>query len=466
MGGRSGRALCAVLLVVAFEACRRSRSDEVLETLPTTPVVSIHRLTKRDACSGGFVERTKCSVQGPPATECTYGLVHTSEPPTLAADCATVSGGVTTFMLVEPGVTAPYEVRYAHVPDAGLRLATRLGQSTFARLHHIAADGIVYSHELWWAEDAGQLFTPLSSLLSPHFWSMRKEQRDQAWKLLIRDDSAPALALTSGHEDPDYDGYFATLSPQQRETLFEIEHAYFDVIVDSSLDGTLMHQIVLRNAEWIEAHPEHQPPWFEEVAKRAVAKDFGRHTFDPWLALTGDTDSAKRLCDSLTDYADERTLAVLALTGGQCAGVVDLLRKEELYGVWADDGAPCTVEEAKASARHQLQRILPASLRVDGGVQPRRGCGAFVAAFAAQRGVSPLVRRPFDRLSYQVREHGLPCGEVRQTVFELPAKTTRHVVVDEQRAPWPLTCRFVIDDGKRIIEVTGTGPPPEPEEDE
>lgn len=169
-----------MLLVVALDACRRSRSDEVLDTLPTTPVVTIHRLTKRDPCTGGFVERARCTLEGPPATGCTYGLVHVTAPPTLAADCATVSGGVTTFMLVAPGVAAPYEVRYAQVPDAGLRLATRLGTSGWGWLHHIADDGIVYSHESAWPEDAGELDTPLSLLLSPHFWSMPKDQRDDA----------------------------------------------------------------------------------------------------------------------------------------------------------------------------------------------------------------------------------------------------------------------------------------------
>lgn len=285
-------------------------------------------------------------------------------------------------------------------------------------------------------------------------------------KLLVRDRFAAALALTSGHEQPDYDGYFATLNADQRQLLADLEQGSFEMALDlRDMTGMLLHRHVLHATRWVLAHPRHQPAWFDEFARRSAGFDFMRYELDPWLALRGHADSASRLCAGLTkDLVDEESLAVLALTGTQCANVVELARDPgERFGLWTDDGKPCSLEASQASAWAKLRPVLPDTLRVDAGVEVSEGCGAFIAAFAAQRTVGPLVRRRFERLGYRVEASGEPCRDPLGAVFDLPPTTTHHVAVDPDQS---LTCRFAIDDARRRIEVTGSGPPARRESDE
>lgn len=474
----------AVVLAVGLAACHRSNHvDTELDLLPTSPVVSIHRLSKFSPCVGSFVERTTCELRGPPETNCIYGVVHTVDRPALPVDCAMVSGWPgppsdsdayrfpsdsvrsatgNTFMIREPGVDTTVEYRHATVPDAGLRLNVTLGGGGRSRLHHIDSSGVFYSHESQWSEDAGSLEAPLAKLLGPSFWSMRPEQREEAWPVILREDPKGApLVLWEGHEEPDYEGFLATLSDPQREALLSYERFWFEYWVDeapSPMGGwSGLDLVEMSYSRWVFKHQDREPEWFLPLAKRAAKTQ--PHLFNEYLALRGDREAADRVCAN--DGDSDESLAIFALTGHQCSKVVQMGEApKELFGLVAHGGAPCSVDEARARARALMEHVLPRSLQVDAGVQPREGCGPFLAALAVQRKVPPGMRRRFERMHYEIVRLGAWCRDVEDEVLGLPGTVNRKVYTSADD-----TCELIIDDRKRTVRVTGVAPPPPVDDD-
>ncbi len=482
----------AVVLGVALAACHRSSHvDTELAVLPTSPVVSFRRLTMYRPCVGSFMERTKCQLRGPPETSCIYGLVHTGGKPAPLIDCAAVSGwpgtrtdddafslprdwersaSGATFMIREPGVDLPFEYRHMEVPDAGLRVSVKLGSGPISRTHHIGPEGVFYSHESEWSEDAGALLQPLPVLLRRGFWSMKRKQRAEAWPVILRlePDSAPVV-LIDGYDEPDYDEYFASLNAAQLGFLREFQLILLDLAVERGSDDS---RTAYENIEWILAHPASEPGWFKEFAPRAADAGIASTLLDPYLALRGDTGAASRICSSMFDFDSEFALSVLALITHRCPNVVELARSPaDVYGIWNDEGLACTAEQAQALARQRLDEILPAALRVDAGIPVPHGCGPFPGALAKHLAVPSEMRRRYDRITYRFMTSGETCRSPSSSVLTMPASLTRRVVVDGEGDTMndglatsfdegPVTtCEIVIDDRKRTVRVTGKRPP-------
>lgn len=488
MPGR--QTLLAVLLT--FAACRRGHVDTELEVLPTSPVVSIHRLSLVGHCAGTFVQRLACEVQGPPVTSCVYGLVHTGERLVRPADCAMVSGwrGApsalepslsvlqsersatgTTFMIQQPGVEGPFRVEHATIPDAGLRLGVGYGDlGHLFFMHHVDSSGVFFSHRVYDGADAGLLSSPLAALLGPGFWSMHPAQRDEAWPVILREDPNGApVVLTAGHDDPSYDRYFSMLTPEQRAVFFDIQRAFFEVWVDhhsSSLGGTSLFDLNIYSfIRWVFAHPELEPDWFLSLAR--TVKEENQHLVHEYLALRGDGAALDRTCES--EDLSEEGLAIIALTGHQCQRVVEEIAELE-QGLWMHRGKPCEVEDSRRAARETLAHVLPLSMRVDAGVAERSGCGPFLAALSVQRAAPAELRRRYERLRYPVVRVNEPCRDVEMELLRLSGKQTRRTYLpryDEGSEP-DTSCEIVIDDRKRSIRVTGTSlrPPSDDAADE
>ena len=366
----------------------------------------------------------------------------------------------TTFMIREPGVDVTFDYRHATLPDAGVRLNVTLGGWSRSRMHHIDSSGVFYSHESKWSADAGFLTTPLASLLGRGFWSMLPEQRAEAWPVILREDPDSATGvLWEGHDEPDYDGFLATLTEAQRKALLDSERATFEAWVDleaSPRPGmTKLDFVEMGFSRWVFSHPATEPEWFMPLASRAGPQRLPG-LFDYGLALRGDREAADRLCAD--DGDSDESMAVFALTAHQCSTVVQ--RSEtpnDLYGLWAHGGVPCTPDDALARARALMDPVLPTALRVDAGVEAKEGCGPFLAALAVQRTVPPGTRRRFERMHYQVIMLGAPCRDVRGKVLELPGTVNRKAYVAAEDPEWgPFTdCELVIDDKKRTVRVKG-----------
>jgi hypothetical protein len=370
-------------------------------------------------------------------------------------------------MIIEPGVDTTYRYVFAAVPDGGLRLNVVLGSAVGpSRLHHIDDHGVFFSHQSVWSADAGSLLAPLADLVHPTgFWSMRREQREVVWPAILRAEAHNApLLLSRGYAQPDYDGYFATLSAEQRDLLSRFQEIFVDIRVDAPPDrfgGVSQADLdVMDNLEWFISHPDHRPAWFEPIMKRAATKGYARALVDPYVALRGDAAAAARICAEVE--GDDRAIALFALTDAQCAKLVALARAPETpWGVWSHGGAPCTLEQARQHARERLSMVLPDELRVDGGVPVPSGCGAFLAALANQRSVPREVRLRYERLAYELKEEGEWCNSPLSRAFGLPANVTRKRFSDGSSGR---TCEVEIDDRRRTVRAKGTLPPPPPEE--